>query len=896
MRNKLTEVTEHVLNSQIAVVTESKLDNTFSNASLEVEGYHLIRCDRDSRGGGVACYIARSLQPLELVNLSSRYQTKGMETVVVRVEDSERKPLTVIGLYRPPQVPASYFGVLSDLLLECSDLGYPLLLLGDLNADLCKPTAYPAKSLLESLSAAGMECPGEAEPTRITATSSTCIDLIAVDSSIAVLSYQVLHCAASDHCPVTAIIGRPCPRATQPILSRNLNHRVLITLEERVRAIPVLDRNAEMAVSQWSNDFLGALDEVAPLKPKPLRKRLSPFVTEQTKNLMLERDFLLRRIRQLKNNSNVTLAEDSEQRLKVLKKRIKSRIRHESKEQGKEILRGRDTGAIWRFLRQASSTTKNYTEQFEDIVKLNDYLAEVVRDPSSTPLSALSTCSNHNSFSFQHLSIDETRRALESVKRKTAPGHDGITSYMLRNLAAALAPTLTRLFNMCIDDGEFPTTWKLANLKAIWKGKGSKADATNYRPISVLPLLARVFEKLLVKQLSHFSETSSIIPESQFGFRPQSSCELALIKMTDSWMRAVDEGKMVGVLLLDLSKAFDTVSHQKLLLKLLDAGLSRDALCLLTSFLQNRRQRVVNGDSMAEWKPVTRGVPQGSCLSPLLFNIYVRDFPCVDGVDMYQYADDTNQSTADSTLDKIAGKLGESFRVTKEYCENNDLLLNCNKTQFIILKQPRKQIPTEFTLQLGDENLQPMLSVKLLGFTIDRHFTFTPHVDSTVVKARAALALIRRARKWIPREMAKLAYGGLVRSILEYCCSIFCGTSLTNRKKLEVVQKIAARIICQAPRDAHAAPLLSGLGLEDLNTRREKHLLSLTYGILQGKTHPAMSNLLCLDDDGSLTEQPFRTTVGSRRFSVLAAKLVNREEGGSVAEITVNNDASTAHF
>ena len=334
-----------------------------------------------------------------------------------------------------------------------------------------------------------------------------------------------------------------------------------------------------------------------------------------------------------------------------------------------------------------------------------------------------------------------------------------------------------------------------------------KRDPSSYRPISVLPIFARVLEKLLATQLKNYCETENIIPaDSQFGFRQHSSCEQVLITQTDKWMRELDEGKYVGVILLDFSKAFDTISHQKLMQILCQLNLSNSVIQLFYNYLSDRYQRVMGKEEVSTWESVSRGVPQGSCLSPLLFSLYVKDLSTSNNADTFQFADDTGHSASAENAEILAMELTESFNHTKKFAEENGLILNAAKTQLIVFKQPSKKLSDSFELLLDSEVVKPTDTVKLLGFTLDRHFTFTQHIQSCVQKAHAALGLLRKAVKWMPREISKMAYTALARSQLEYCCMIFAGASITNQQKLEVVQKIAARIICELPRDTHAAP------------------------------------------------------------------------------------------
>ena len=273
--------------------------------------------------------------------------------------------------------------------------------------------------------------------------------------------------------------------------------------------------------------------------------------------------------------------------------------------------------------------------------------------------------------------------------------------------AGAFSPNLTYLFNLSLHTGVFPTVWKKSNITPVWKGKGSKSIADSYRPISVLPIIGRVFEKILAKQLYSFSDAMHVIPNNQFGFRRQSGCEQALLKATDTWLSEIDKGNMVGALLIDLSKAFDTISHQQLLRELVEINVDNRTIALFHSYLTNRFQRVSQGQIKTDWCPIDRGVPQGSCLSPLLFNIYVRELPCDDLADQntLQYADDATHSVVGKSVVEIGDKLVDRFEKTKEFCINHSLTLNTSKTNFIVFKQPSKRISDDFQLCLDGVSL-----------------------------------------------------------------------------------------------------------------------------------------------------------------------------------------------
>ena len=385
-----------------------------------------------------------------------------------------------------------------------------------------------------------------------------------------------------------------------------------------------------------------------------------------------------------------------------------------------------------------------------------------------------------------------------------------------------------------------------------------------------------MMEKEAARQLTRYLNNKEIIPAQQFGFRKKSSCEVALLLSLD-WMGHIDSGSMVGALLIDLSKAFDTIPHQKLILELADVGCSSHTLNWFLSYLSDRRQRVVQRPIVTEWKMVTRGAPQGGGLSPLFFKTYVRNLPQTNQSTTMQFADDTTISEPGRNLQDINDKLTQSFNNIKQYCDERELIVNAQKTQFIIFKVPRKKIPSEFEITIDGCPIKPASSVKLLGVTLDQHLTFKEHIDNISKKCHSILGALARASPYLSRDLLKLAYTALVRSRLEYASAVYASASNTQLNKLEIIQKIASRIICGVSRNAHSAPLLEALDLEALSTRRSKHIAELVKSIVAGDCHPAMEDMFTELEDGSiLCPQTSRIDMGTRRFSVFAAEQFNR--------------------
>ena len=221
----------------------------------------------------------------------------------------------------------------------------------------------------------------------------------------------------------------------------------------------------------------------------------------------------------------------------------------------------------------------------------------------------------------------------------------------------------------------------------------------------------------------------------------------------------------------------------------MNIGCTSDVIAWFRNYLTDRYQRVITHDEITEWLPVSRGFLQGSGLSPLLFNIYVRKLPrrCISYT--FQFADDTTLAAADFSLEVVTSILTTSFNATKKFCQSHGLIINPAKTQLIIFKAVGKRIPDDFHLILDNRSISPQTTVKLLGLTLDQHLTFRTQSDNVVSKCHGLLGTLARATPYLPKQLLKLTYTALICSHLEYCSSLYSSVAKTHLKKLEVIQK-----------------------------------------------------------------------------------------------------------
>ena len=398
-------------------------------------------------------------------------------------------------------------------------------------------------------------------------------------------------------------------------------------------------------------------------------------------------------------------------------------------------------------------------------------------------------------------------------------GTDTIPSYFLELALPFLENSMAILFNTLLETSIFPDLWKIARVTPIYK-EGDKSEKSSYHPISVLPVISRLFERLVYNQLYQHLNSNNLLANEQSGFRTLHSTLTCLLKNTDDWYSGLDNGQLVGLVLVDVRKAFDTVDHNILYQKLEQHGLLGRELSWFKSYLLNRKQYCCISGVESELMDINIGVPQGSCLGPLLVLLYIIDLPqAVQNSTVAMYADDISLSYRSDDIHLLNAGMNKVLTCVFEWLKGNKLSLNVAKTKAMVIssKQKEKHLAKnhgKLSKKIQDEQIDNVLTAKYLGIQVDRNLNWKGHIKALSSKISRATGFLKHDKSFLTRDTLKTLYTGIVEPHFIYCCSVWGNCGATERKHLQKLQNRASRILTNSHNDADARPLLNTLGLK----------------------------------------------------------------------------------
>ena len=477
---------------------------------------------------------------------------------------------------------------------------------------------------------------------------------------------------------------------------------------------------------------------------------------------------------------------------------------------------------------QTNCALQNLIAQYETTTEaaneINNELSALYT-PSTLGISSV----RENTAESWDISIDteEVHKILSRLNTRKAAGSDGLSPFLLKLSSDFLAEPITHLISLSVESGKVPDVWKEANIIPI--PKGNPANVTNLRPISLLPIVAKILEKLVLKSVKNL--LLSMYGPNQHGFRPGHSTLTSHLTMQDQITSFFDDRTIRGVIMLsfDMSRAFDRIPHENLVKRLIEAGLPSEFISWCTSYLSNRTQKVVLRNAYySSEKSVTSGVPQGSILGPYLFCSYIGTLSkALSTSTMYKYADDVVIISPFTTSDEVTGIVEKEIRNISLWCETNGLVLNNSKTKLMIMDKRRgdSMPPPPTPLPISEK-------LTVLGVVFHYSMKWKAHVHNVAKRAFQRVYLIKTLKRMpnITKEDLFIVYDHLIRSILEYNAPLFVGISKREDVLLEEVQRRCHRIICGEACNQNC--------LQTLSERRKSHAMKLFERSIKEESHP----------------------------------------------------------
>lgn len=490
---------------------------------------------------------------------------------------------------------------------------------------------------------------------------------------------------------------------------------------------------------------------------------------------------------------------------------------------------------------------------------------------------------SYNLSKFEPATTDEIAKIIDELDPNTSCGIDGVSAKSIKCIKQLITSPLTSCINDCMTQGIFPDSLKVAKVTPIFKS-GDKADPCNYRPISILPVISKIFEKVIYTRIAKHIQINNFLYKKQYGFRPRSNTLSATVDLVTKIRNRIDEKQLVLGIFIDLKKAFDTISHKILLMKLSDMGITGSAYATLKSYLQNRNQIVKIGPNQSSGRPVSFGVPQGSILGPLLFLIYINDIQHIGlTADITLYADDTTLFYFGHSIKAMTAKAQSDLDLLNGWFLSNSLTINSSKTNFVIFAAKNKKVDGIVQLTINNELLNEKAHEKYLGLILDHQLNWKMHIQKVKTKLTSLTGTIRSISMCLPRKIKYIIYNSLIKPHLDYLIEIWGTSAKTNLQILQIAQNKLIKSLFHYDFRTPSQIIYDETKIMNIKQTYIYYTCILIYKILNSHIHTSLSfrkkaqtQKIKLRNANNLIARTPRTNYGSKNIEYEGVRTYNK--------------------
>ncbi len=845
----LIEAYDSIYKNDIIAISESMLDSTIGNEEICIEGYskEIYRNDHPSntKTGGVCLYFREGLP------IKRRTDLELLQEMIVAEITFARKKIFFITVYRSPSQTSDQFEEFINQLQATLDQlrrerYHSLVLTGDFN---CRSSQWwdndvenPEGTALDELMEMNNLYQLIDEPTNIRGEGMSCIDLIITDQPNMFVESGV-HPSLDEHCQHQLIYGKlNYSLPTPPPYKRTIwdySKADTGTIRDILNCVDWNSRFNGLGSEEMAEVFTSALHSTLsshiPNKIIKCNDKDPPWITPELKSAIKRKHRVYRKFVQRGRR------QEDWNLVKETRNRTSKMIIHEKESYYLHLGRklsdpNQGIKTYWATLNRLINKKKvsNIPPLLENGLFVTNVQtkANILNDYFVKQCCMIATGSSLPNFRprcnsvLENMNIDREKvlQLIRALDSKKASGCDNISVFMIKICDSSIVEPLCLIFEKCLETGIYPSVWKKANIIPVHK-KESRQNKKNYRPISLLPIFGKVFEKILFDGIYGHLNENGLITSRQSGFRPGDSTINQLLSITHKIYSAFEEipSHETRAVFLDLSKAFDRVWHEGLLYKLQCSGIDGNLLSLIRNYLANRKQRVVLNGKSSQWASISAGVPQGSVLGPLFFLVYINDL--VDNVhsDARMFADDTSLFSVVNEVNRTAEDLNRDLETVRLWAWQWKMQFNADKTEEVIFSCKRRK-PSHPPLSLGSNEIDTKSEHKHLGLTLDSKLNFESHIREASLKARRGIGMIKYLSKYVSRNVLDQIYKLYVRPHLDYGDIIYhrydpeMQSAFTQR--LEHIQYSAALAVTGAWRGTSRQRLYEELGWENLYQRR----------------------------------------------------------------------------